>query len=54
MSLIGVCLEPNFAIVLEFMENGSLEKLVFNEQLQLQPALLIGIANDIAAGVKNK
>ena len=53
MSLIGVCSDIHFAIVLEFMENGSLEKLVFKQSVELQPALLLGIVKDISAGVKN-
>lgn len=54
IKLIGVCSEPQFAIVLEFMINGSLEKLVFDRRLGLQSNLLIGIAQDVAAGVKKK
>jgi serine/threonine protein kinase len=51
VKLIGVCKEPQFAIVLEYMEHGSLEKLVFNHEIKLEYDLLVGIARDVAAGV---
>lgn len=46
-----MCKEPHFALVLEFMENGSLDKIVYNHMLELPANLLIGIARDIAAGI---
>jgi serine/threonine protein kinase len=51
VKLIGVCKEPQFAIVLEYMEHGSLEKLVFNHEIKLEYDLLVGIARDVAAGI---
>ena len=51
VGLIGVSPKNNFAIILEYMENGSLDKLVYDKKIKLEENLLNGIVKDISAGV---
>jgi len=49
----GICLTPNFCLVLEYIPHGSLDKFIVKDKYQIIPYnLIIKILEDIAKGLK--
>eukprot|EP00058_Branchiostoma_floridae_P022281 XP_002607771.1 hypothetical protein BRAFLDRAFT_82780 [Branchiostoma floridae] len=51
ISLLGVCLEPHFAIVMPYMENGSLGELLALRDVDVPWALRWRMAHEISLGM---
>ncbi|XP_078583393.1 receptor-interacting serine/threonine-protein kinase 2-like [Branchiostoma floridae x Branchiostoma japonicum] len=51
ISLLGVCLEPHFAIVMPYMENGSLAELLALKDVDVPWALRWRMAHEISLGM---
>src|SRR5690348_9852292 len=52
VTLLGVCLkDPNICIVTEYVDGGSLDKLIYNFKQELDLRSIVKIAKDAASGM---